>query len=397
MRRAAGAVFLFIICVLLILPAGMTVQASEAEPSESYDNGELEDVPQETQESLLDQFEFGEINDALKELFPEEKLDFKETVISMVKGEVTASADLLKQLAADQLTYAFRVNKNNLVHILLIAVVAAVFTNFSNVFQSKQISEISFYILYLLLIALCLSSFQASADWVSDGISQLTSFMKVLGPIYFLAIAIAKGSITSIAFYNLVLLLIFLVELLILKFLLPVIHIYIMVRILNYLSEEDYLSKLAELMEVVIVWTLKTLLACVIGLNIIQGLIAPAIDTVKRSVLTRGAEAIPGIGDAIGGVAEVVLGTAVLVKNGIGTAGAIVCIALCVGPLVQIALMVLMYKLAAALIQPISDKRIVGCIESIGEGCQLLMRVIFTVGVLFLLTIAIIAAMTNSV
>ena len=170
-----------------------------------------------------------------------------------------------------------------------------------------------------------------------------------------------------------------------------------MVCMLNYLSKEDYLSKLAEVMGMVISWSLKTMLACVIGLNVIQGLIAPAVDTVKRSILTRGAEAIPGVGDAIGGTAEVILGTAVLVKNSIGAVGAIICIALCVGPLIQTAAVALLYKLAAALIQPVSDKRIVGCMESIGEGCQLLLRVIFTVGVLFLLTIAIVAATTSSV
>lgn len=199
------------------------------------------------------------------------------------------------------------------------------------------------------------------------------------------------------AFYNLALLLIFLIEFLILELLLPLIHVYIIVKFLNSLSDEDYLSKLAELMEVIISWTLKTLLACVIGLNVIQGLIAPAIDTVKRSVLTRGAEAIPGVGDALGGVAEVVLGTAVLVKNGIGMAGAVICIVLCAVPMIQVAVIALMYKLAAALIQPVSDKRMVTCIGSVGEGCQLLIRVVFTVSVLFLLTIAIVAVTTSSV
>ena len=117
----------------------------------------------------------------------------------------------------------------------------------------------------------------------------------------------------------------------------------------------------------------------------------------KRSAIARGAEAIPGIGDAIGGVAEVALGTAVLVKNGIGMTGALICIALCVVPLAQIACIAFLYKLAAAIIQPVSDKRIVGCVETVGDGCQLLMQVVFTTGLLFLLTIAIVSAVTSHV
>ncbi len=377
--RALGALIFLSVWAACAADAG----ASQTETDQVWDSAG---------NAMMQQFDYDGIDQSLKELFPEEKMDFRETVSALMKGDTKASWELLKKLAVDQLAYAFRVNKSNLVHILLIALIAAVFTNFSNAFQNKQISEISFYILYLLLIALCLDSFQAAVDWVGGGVEKLLSFMKVLGPVYFAAVAVAKGSVTSVAFYNLILLLIFLIELFILKFLLPAVHVYIMIRLLNHLSGEEYLSRFAELMETVIAWTLKTLLACVIGLNVVQGLIAPAVDSVKRSALTRGAEAIPGVGDAIGGVTEVVLAAAVLVKNSIGLAGMTVCAALCAGPLIQAAAMTLMYRLAAAVIQPVSDKRIVGCISGIGEGCQLLVRVVFTVGVLFFITIAVVAA-----
>ena len=282
-----------------------------------------------------------------------------------------------------------------IVHILLIAIVAAVFTNFSSAFRSKQISEISFYILYLLLITICLNSFRVVMESVTASVDQITLFMKVLCPIYFVAVAIAKGSVTAVGFYTLVLILIGVVEMVILNVLLPLVHIYIMIKVLNFLSTEDYFSKFGELLETIISWSLKTILAFVIGLNVIQGLISPAIDSVKRSVVTKGAEAIPVIGDAIGGVAEVVLGTAVLLKNGIGIVGAVICIGICAVPLIEMALMSLFYKMIAAVIQPISDKRIVGCVSSVAEGCQMLVRIQFTVGMLFMLTIAVVAASTS--
>ncbi|MGN1267525.1 MAG: stage III sporulation protein AE [Dorea sp.] len=359
--------------------------------------GQREEGVQVDEEEILGQFDFDEIDESLKELFPEEKLDFKETVMGIVSGDIELTAELLNRLVGEQFGYAFASCRANLIHMLLIAIMAAVFSNFSKIFQSRQIAEVSFYMLYLLLIALCLNSFQSVMIWVSDGIENLTSFMSVFCPIYFLAVSIAKGSATAVAFYNLVLFLIYFVELFIVNFLLPVIHIYIMVKVLNFLSPEEYLSKFAELIEIAVNWSLKTLLACIVGLNIVQGLINPAIDTVKKSAITRGAEAIPGIGDALGGMTEVLLGTAVLIKNGIGLAGAIICFAICAIPLIQMALIVLSYKLAAAVVQPVSDKRIVGCIESVGEGCQLMMKVVFTTGVLFLLTIVIVSALTTNV
>ena len=181
----------------------------------------------------------------------------------------------------------------------------------------------------------------------------------------------------------------------IIRFLMPVIHIYIMIRVLGNLTEEDFLSESAELLHKVVTWLLKTLLACVIGVNVVQGLLAPAIDTLRRSALTRTAEALPWVGNAMGGAAEIFLGTAVLIKNGIGMAGAVIAVLICLGPIVQMALMALMYKAAAALVQPVSDKRITACISGVSEGYELMVRVIFTVGLLFLLTIAVVAASTS--
>lgn len=368
-----------------------TGQAKETEEEEIQGADE-----REMQEEILSRFDFDEIDASLKELFPEERLEFRSVLEDVLSGDLTLTAELFNQLIADQFTYAVRTGKDQLVHMLMIALIAAVFSNFSKVFQSRQLSEISFYALYLLMIALALNTFSAVTKWVESGIETLTSFMGVFCPLYFAAVAVAKGSMTAVAFYQLVLFLIYLVELLISSILLPAIHIYMLVRVLNDLSLEGYLTKFAELIELCVSWSLKTLLACVVGINVIQGMISPAIDSVKRSILTRGAEAIPGVGDALGGMAEVAVGTAVLVKNGIGMTGALICVSLCLVPLIQVVCVALLYKLAAAVIQPVSDPRITGCVETVGEGVRLLMRVVFTTGVLFLLTVAVVSAVTSS-
>ena len=168
-----------------------------------------------------------------------------------------------------------------------------------------------------------------------------------------------------------------------------------MIRILSELSPQIRLTKFAELIETVVSWTLKTFLAGVVGLNIIQGLLSPAIDAIKRSFITKGTGAIPIIGDAISGTAEIVFGTAVLIRNGIGVVGMIVCLIICLTPLVQMGVTALLYQVIAALIQPISDKRMVDCVSSVADGSKILLRIVFTTTILFLLTIAIIAATTG--
>ena len=387
--RGKGIILCIFIVILGCFFSPRTVYATEIR-----DKDEQTELQKEAEETIWKEFEFSEIEDLLDDIFPEKKTDFQDLIKKMLSGQTEPSLQVIGEMISDQFFYEWKSSKAGMVHILLIVIVAAVFTNFSNVFQNQQISEISFYVLYLLLITIGLNSFRILIVSASENLERLIGFMKVLGPVYFLAVAFAAGSSTSILFYNLVLLLIYLVELVILNFLIPFVQVYIVVKVMNNLSEEDYLSKFAELCETVIAWTLKTLLAGVTGVNIIQGLLSPAIDSLKRSVVGRSAEAIPVVGDAIGGVTEVMLGTAVLIMNGIGVAGALVCIGICLVPMIQMAVVTLLYKLIAAMIQPVSDKRIVGCISSIADGSQMLLRIIFTTGVLFLLTIAVVTATT---
>lgn len=384
--------------LLLFVAHSAVLAGCENNISEVYAADEEIDydaVESSTEDKLFGEFDFSEINDSLEKLFPEEKMNFKELVSSLISGDGESTGKMIWKFITDQFSYEFRYNRQNLAYMLLIAIIAAVFSNFSNAFQNKQVSDISFYVLYMLLITLCLNAFRVAMSGIEGQLEIILDFMRVLCPSYFLAVAIASGSTSSLVFYNIVLFLIYIVEVLILRFLLPLINLYIMVQVMNYLAGEEYLSQLADLLKKLVSWILKTLLACVIGINLIQGMLAPAIDTLKRSALTKTAEAIPGIGNAIGGITDVVLGTAVLIKNGIGMAGTVVLIAVCAVPIIQMLIMTMMYKLAAALVQPVSDKRITGCISSVSEGYELLMKVIFSTGVLFLLTIAVVTATTT--
>ena len=88
--------------------------------------------------------------------------------------------------------------------------------------------------------------------------------MQVFCPSFFLAVAFTGKSSSALMFYNTILFLIYLVELLVLHFLLPAVKIYGMVRVLSCLTGEDLL-RIAELLEKCIQWSLKSMIAAVSG------------------------------------------------------------------------------------------------------------------------------------
>lgn len=167
-----------------------------------------------------------------------------------------------------------------------------------------------------------------------------------------------------------------------------------MVRVLSCLTGEDLFSEFAELLEKVSNGVEKYDGRCEWN-SLIRGFLNPAIGSLKMTAAGRTLEAVPWIGDVAGGTMDVALGVAVLLKNGIGVAGMIFIAVLALIPLVEFLILAFLYQLVAALVQPVSDRRITTCISGVSSGYQLMVKVIASTTLLFVLSIALVVAVTS--
>lgn len=344
--------------------------------------------------TLLDDMDFTEVELVLDDVLGED-ISFEQMVRELIKGQMPLNKDTFIALAQKAFLEEIDNNRESMIYILILAVLASVFTNFTKVFEKSQVADISFYIIYLLLLAILIKSFCVVNSVAETVLAQMTEFMKVLMPTYFLTIAVSSGGTTAVAFYEFLLFLIYGVNWVLLKILLPMCNIYVVLSLVNYISQEDLLSRMADLLRQLVGWGLKSLLAVVVGLNAVQGLVAPAVDSFKTGVLHRTVSAIPGVGNTMNAVTEVIIGSSVLIKNSVGAGILIVLGILSMIPLLKLFIFMLLYKLTAAVIQPIADKRMVQCIGTVGEGARLLMRCVSTAVILFFITIAILTVSTN--
>lgn len=117
---------------------------------------------------------------------------------------------------------------------------------------------------------------------------------------------------------------------------------------------------MAELLDVAVNWGLKTLLGAIVGLQIVRNMVSPVMDAMKRSAVGKAASAIPGIGNAVTAVTELVLTSAVMVRNSFGAVIVILLLLIGAGPIIHYGSLSLFYRFLAAIAQPISDKRVVG-------------------------------------
>ena len=359
---------------------------------EKIDDKKIEDI-----EIDYEELDYEEIQNALEGILKESSFDFKEAVKSVMEGENVLSPERILNVAFEVMKQAVLQEKEVIARVLVIAVAGAVFVNFSNVFKSSAVADVSFFVTYLLLFSAMTTSFYSISQTAERALHSLLDFMRALLPSYFIAVTFATGSTVSFAFYEMAMMLIFVAEYIIVKCVLPLVHIYFVIRLVNYISKEDYLSKAAELLETLVKWAVRSILGITVGYNTIQGLIVPAAEHVKNSVVLKTAKLLPGIGNVFGAVAESVLGAGVLVKNAVGTVGMVVVILIMAVPIIKIGSYCIVYKLSTALIQPVLDKRILECMEGAVKGASLLLYVLSAGTAMFLLTIAIVMASTNRV
>lgn len=345
---------------------------------------------------LTEDIDYTEIQEVIDDVLNRgNEFDFSDYIKRIMSGEEVFSIKNIGNQLVLSVKGELKANLGTFGSLISIALIAAVFTNLSMAFKNNHVSETGYFITYLLLFSLLISSFIAASQIAASAIGSILDFMKALVPAYFMSVGFCSGSATSLVYYEAALMLITLVDLLIVKVVIPLINFYLVITLANNLSKEDMLSKLAGLFATAINWLLKSLLAAVIGFNAIQGLIVPVADRVKRLALLKASEAIPGIGDALGGVTETILGAGVLLKNAIGVAGLVVIIIICAVPFLKLLMITVIYKVGCAALQPISDKRMIDCIGASAKSAGMLLQAVFVGAVLFILTITIVAVTTG--
>lgn len=331
----------------------------------------------------------------LQTLFPEYSFDLKQLFGQILSGDISGAVGSVLDAVLGGSIHHFIGMKSILVWVLIVGITASVISHFVDLFENRQVADLSFYFVYLLLMTLLLRCFQEAAQITIEAIGNLVSFIKIFVPAYVISVGVSTGTTTATAYYGVLLAVIYFIQNLLLSVVVPGIYGYVMLSVINGIWPEQKLSSLVSLLEKGIRMLLKLSLGAVTGVSILQSLITPVIDSAKASSLQKVVSFIPGIGTAADGMVDMVLGSALIIKNSIGVVMLILLIGVCAIPLFKICVVAVMLKLAAALLGIVSDKRIVACTDKVGNGSALLLRTAGTAFVLFFLTISVTAITTN--
>ncbi len=342
-------------------------------------------------QSIWQDYGLDKLQAGMQTLFPEYNISLTTLLEIIMEGDVLGALEYLIQSSIAGMTGQLFGMKNILVWLIVLGVVSALLTHFAEIFDKHQIADLSFYYIYLLFSTVLIKCFVQAAQIAVEAMENIILFVELLVPTYLVAVGVATGTTTVSAYSQLLVLLIYGVEKVLLGCVIPMIYCFIVLIIVNSIWAEEKLALLIELLEKGVGWILKAAMGAVTGVSVFQAVITPMIDSVKKTSLQKVLSVIPGIGNAADGVVELTTGAAVVIKNSIGIVLLILLLLLCAAPLLQIFVTALLFKGAAAVMGIVSDKRITACANRVGDAGMLLFRTTMSAMLLFLIIIGIVA------
>jgi len=330
-----------------------------------------------------------------EELIPGFSVD--EIVSGLAKGENIFSVQGIVNKGISLLAGEIRETLKILVFVLAIGLICTYLTNIQNSFGHKGVSDAAFFVCYMVIVGIAAAAFYQVVGCGKNLIANLSLFMRTMAPVALVTLT-TSGAVISAASFEVILMgVIELAEWLLENIFVPLILITAALSMVNNLSQNLNAEKLVQFMNKTTKWGIGIVMTVFVGVMSLQGIVSGSADglTVKVTKFAAG-NLIPLVGGALSETVETVMNCSVVIKNAVGVAGIILVILIVAVPVIKVAACLIMFRLCAALLQPICDKRIVKCISELADSMSAVFGMMMVVAVMFIIMLTIIINVGSS-
>lgn len=223
-------------------------------------------------DAMWQEYGMEELEKGMQKLFPASRISVAELMGQLLQGDVLGAAGTLLQEVIQGMGASAAGRKNILIWLIVLGILSALLIHFVEVFDKHQIADLSFYFIYLLMGVILLQCFSGILGTARETVENIVLFVRLMVPTYLLAVGVASGPATVGAGYQLMLLLIYGTEKILLGVVLPLIYCYGLLTMINGIWVEEKLTLLTELLEKAVGWILKASLGVVTGISVFQSL-----------------------------------------------------------------------------------------------------------------------------
>ncbi|MCG6795526.1 stage III sporulation protein AE [Geobacillus sp. YHL] len=304
-------------------------------------------------------------------------------------------AEWLKALAR-YLFYELQVNGKLLGTLILLAVFSTVLQSLQNAFAQQEVSKIAQAVVYMVLLLIALNSFRLAADYALEAVRTMSHFIIALVPLL-LALLATSGGVASAAFFHPIILFVMNTTGTVVEYVtLPLLLLAALLSVVSTLSDRYKATQLADLLNKAALGLLGLILTVFLGVMSVRGATAAVADGVAlRAAKFVTGNFIPVVGKLFTDAADTVVAASMLLKNTVGLVGAAILLMIAIFPAVKIFAIVIVYKLSAALLQPLGGGPVLSCLNIIGKSIAYVLAALLIVSLMFFLSLTIMVMAGN--
>ncbi|MER0467387.1 stage III sporulation protein AE [Bacillus cabrialesii subsp. cabrialesii] len=385
-----------LLAVLIIAGRADIVQAAGgAEQTEEH--AETAEQLAERTAASLETDKIGEFwNDIMTEyggLLPESQ---KGSLMEFINGDKSFSPQEWLKALFSYLFHEVLANGKLLGTLILLTIFCVILQLLQNAFQQSTVSKVAYSIVYMVLIILALNSFHVAINYATEAIQTMTSFILALIPLLLALLASSGGAVSAAFFHPVILFLMNTSGLLIQNIVMPLIFLSAILSIVSTMTEQYKVTQLANLLRNIAIGALAVFLTIFLGVISVQGASAAVTDgiTLRTAKFITG-NFIPVLGRMFTDATDTVISASLLLKNTVGILGVAILICIAAFPAIKVLSLAFIYKLAAAILQPLGGGPVITCLDVISKSVIYIFAALAIVSLMFFLSLTVIITAGN--
>lgn len=326
----------------------------------------------------LPHFDFQSILAGLRQgRLPVDPLDVGRGLLKYLFHELLASGALLGQL-------------------LILAVACAVLQNLQAAFNEGGIATLARGVAFLALVTLALTSFTLAVGTAGEAVDRMVSFFQSLLPVLVTLLAATGGISVSTLLQPVLVYTVTITGTLMHNVLFPLLYLTACLTVVSHIADRFQISKLAGLLKQVAMVALGLMMTVFTGVLSIYGVAGAVADGVGLRAIQFATDAfLPVVGGMLSDAIETVAGATLLLKSAVSLVGVGIIFFLAAFPMLKILSLVVVYKVAAAVIQPFGEEQLAEALDGIGGALTLVFACVAVTGLIFFLAITVIVVLGN--
>ena len=341
----------------------------------------------ESLQTVLDSLSITEFQQAVDSMTAE-PVDIRDTVLKLARGEVAWDFSKLMESLSGSLLSALTGSLWRISRVLVPAVLCGILMHMRGAFAGDAVTEISRYACFLLVAVFMVQDLTEHIALAQKTIDLLSGAMQNLFPLLLTLLAAVGGTASAAFFQPAVVAASGTMTSLIRHVTMPFAVGAAVLIILDHVSEKVHVGRLASLFKQMANWTLGVSFTVFIGVTMVQGLGTAAVDGVSiRTAKYAIDNFVPIVGGMFADTVDTLVGCSLLIKNALGTTGLMVLVGICLTPMIQALCAVFIYRLCAAILQPVAESSIVDCLYDFSHVLMLLFIIQLSISAMFLLLV----------